>query len=404
MPSTPPTITALTVLALLPAAQARDLTIRVATMNVADLRTMDLLADAQPRVERIAEVIQRLRANILLINEIAYDRPDAPDWLEHATLPGQNARRLVDRFLKTPQAEGLQPITMHAWMPEVNTGEPSGHDLDRSGEAVTAWPKPDAAEQDGSSPRQTDQQRAYGNDARGFGTFPGQYGMALLVDSRFQILHEDVRTYRLFKWADIPDSHAPVADDGAPWYTPDAWSQFRLSSKTLADVPVLLPNGEILHCVISHPTPPAFDGPENRNKLRNRGEIRLLRAFLDNEAWLVDDQGKPGGLVPGSHVIVLGDLNADPSDGSSLGDPIAHLLGSPALGPDPAPMSEIAWDTLDPSDTALFGLRVDYVLPGGTLPVVRTGVWRHHLTGDGAPMSDHFPVWAEIIVPDTKPE
>jgi endonuclease/exonuclease/phosphatase family metal-dependent hydrolase len=374
------------------------LVIRVATWNVEDVRTIDILTDDQPRLGAIAETIQRLRPNILLLNEIAYDRPDGPDWLPSDTVPGRNAERFVERYLSVPQAEGLRPIRYHAWMPEVNTGEASGHDLDRSGEAVAEWPRPAAPGPDGSSPEQTPDQRAYGNDAWGFGTYPGQYGMALLVDPRFEILHDRVRTYRLFSWAALPEAESPKAPDGAPWYPPEAWAQFRLASKTLADVPVRLPDGTVVHCVISHPTPPAFDGDERRNRLRNRDEIRLLRAFLDNEPWLTDDHGDPGGLPPGAHAIVLGDLNADPEEGDSEGAPVAGLLSSPVLGPDPEPVSPRERPGLDPGDTAAFGLRVDYVLPSAGLTVLRSGVWPH--TDQGTPASDHFPVWAEIIVPD----
>lgn len=378
----------------------QPLAIRVATWNIEDVSTLDILTDDQPRLAAIAETIQRLRPNILLLSEIAYDHPEGPDWLRSDTVPGQNARRLVERYLSTPKADSLAPILYTTWMPSVNTGQPSGHDLDRSGQAVTEWPRPPATNRDGSPPRQTDDQRAFGNDAHGFGTYPGQYGMALLVDPRFEILHDRVRTYRLFRWADLPNASAPTSPDG-PWYTPEAWAEFRLSSKTLADIPVRLPNGTIVHCVISHPTPPAFDGPENRNKLRNRDEIRLLRAFLDNEPWLIDDHGDAGGLPPGAHAIVLGDLNADPQTGDSIGNPIAHLLGSPALAPDPAPATDTPAEGLAPHHTAAFGLRVDYVLPGKGLEVLRTGIWRPAASESTPAPSDHFPVWAELVVPGT---
>jgi hypothetical protein len=48
--------------------------IRVATFNIEDVSTTDLLVNDQPRIQRLAEVIQRLRPNVLLVNEIAFDR------------------------------------------------------------------------------------------------------------------------------------------------------------------------------------------------------------------------------------------------------------------------------------------------------------------------------------------
>jgi endonuclease/exonuclease/phosphatase family metal-dependent hydrolase len=105
----------------------------------------------------------------------------------------------------------------------------------------------------------------------------------------------------------------------------------------------------------------------------------------------------PGGLPPGAHVVVLGDLNADPLDGNSVGDPIGHLFGSEALGSDPRPISETAIEGLDPTDTARFRLRVDYVLPGRSLTVTGSGIDR------SATASDHFPVWVDLVVPDRNP-
>jgi endonuclease/exonuclease/phosphatase family metal-dependent hydrolase len=357
-------------------------TLRIATWNAEDIRSTDLTGPDQPRLVAAGATIRALRPDILLLNEIAFD----PE--------GQNAGRFVDQYL-TPETGGEWP--MSAWMPQVNTGKPSGHDLDRSGTAMTTPPPEEAAGPDGSPPRQTPEQRAYGNDAWGFGTFPGQYGMALLVRPDLEILEDEIRTFRLFPWSALPEAEAPSLPDGTPWYTPEAWASFRLPSKTLASVPVRLPSGEVLYCVISHPTPPAFDGPEGRNKLRNRDEIRLLRAYLDNEPWLVDDAGDAGGLPPGAHVVVLGDLNADPLDGNSVGDPIGHLFGSEALGSDPRPISETAIEGLDPTDTARFRLRVDYVLPGRSLTVTGSGIDR------SATASDHFPVWVDLVVPDRNP-
>ena len=52
-----------------------------------------------------------------------------------------------------------------------------------------------------------------------------------------------------------------------------------LSSKNHWDVPVRI-GKRTLHLLISHPTPPAFDGPEDRNGKRNHDEIRFWRDYL----------------------------------------------------------------------------------------------------------------------------
>ena len=59
-----------------------------------------------------------------------------------------------------------------------------------------------------------------------------------------------------------------------PFHPDDIWKQLRLSSKSHWDVPVRTPKG-VVHFLVSHPTPPVFDGPEDRNGKRNPDEIRL---------------------------------------------------------------------------------------------------------------------------------
>ncbi|MCA9298471.1 MAG: hypothetical protein KDA28_05355, partial [Phycisphaerales bacterium] len=154
-------------------ASAGPVAVRFATFNVEDVRTADLRDPSNPRLRQIAEVIQRLRPNVLLLNEIAYDMPGAPGCgADHE--PGQNAALFVRNFLETPQHPDLRPITYRAFQARPNTGMPSGMDLDKDGEVVTSYDNDLDAE---------DNQR-FGNDAWGFGRFPGQYGMALLVDPR----------------------------------------------------------------------------------------------------------------------------------------------------------------------------------------------------------------------------
>ena len=52
-----------------------------------------------------------------------------------------------------------------------------------------------------------------------------------------------------------------------------------LSSKSHWDVPVRIGN-VTLHLLASHPTPPAFDGAEDRNGRRNHDEIRFWSDYL----------------------------------------------------------------------------------------------------------------------------
>jgi hypothetical protein len=285
-----------------------------------------------------------------------------------------------------------------------NTGLNSGFDFDNDGVAVMNFPEPPPAADDGAPGAQTPGGRAYGNDAWGFGTFPGQYGLAVLVRDGLSIREEGVRTFQTLPWHTMPGALRPVdAESGEPWYSDAEWEAMRLSSKSHWDLPVQLPGGAVIHVLASHPTPPAFDGPEQRNKRRNHDEIRFWADFLDGASYLVDDRGNSGGLPPGAHFVILGDLNADPDEGNALDNPVGtYLLGhhriNGAFVPEATRAGRAAFPDLDPDDTARWGLRVDYVLPAATLEVLDGGVWRETEPGDVA-VSDHFPVWIDVVAP-----
>ncbi len=376
-------------------------TIRVMTYNIEDVRTDDLQDPDHPRLKKAAAVIQHLRPDILLVNEMTYDAPGAPGVPEGAE-PGQNGRRFVEHFLAVAQADSLAPIRYRTFTAPVNTGIASGFDLNNDGDAVTAYPEPTPPRPDGAPRSQTRAERAYGNDAWGFGVLPGQYGMALFVREGLEILRDSVRTFRFFRWRDMPGALRPVdPDTGEPWYSVEEWNAFRLSSKSHWDVPVRLPDGRTLHVLASHPTPPTFDGPEDRNGRRNHDEIRLWVDYLNGRSYVVDDSGRAGGLPDDALFVVVGDQNADPDEGDSYERPIRMLLDHARVQGDVVPTASAAgraaYPDLDPDDTAEWGLRVDYVLPSTGLAVKGSGIWRP--TGadtSGVAVSDHFPLWVDL--------
>lgn len=382
------------------AALAQPVTLRIATFNIEDVRTTDLADGNQPRLKRLAEVIQRLRPNIILINELAYDMPGAPGYKE-GEAPGQNGQRFADLYLAVAQAPDLRPLKFKAYMPPTNTGLPSGFDLDNDGHAVLTFPAPDPSGPDGSPGKSSEDGRKYGNDCWGFGTFPGQYGFALLVDDRLTIEADKARTFQRLPWAYMDGNYMPSTATGTPWYNEEEQKFVRLCSKTFADVPVKLPNGAEIHLLCHHPTPPAFDGPEERNKRRNHDEIRLIGDYIEGASYLVDDAERVGGLGRFDSFVVLGDLNADPVKGDSFKTPmVTHLLGRRRINNSVQPVSEIAVPGLEPSDTARFKLRVDYAIPSNDITLVRSGVWRMPPADGGAFPSDHFPVWIEVTLPE----
>src|SRR4029450_2753556 len=120
--------------------------------------------------------------------------------------------------------------------------------------------------------------------------FPGQYGM--VVYSKYPIDLRAARTFQLFKWKDMPGNAMPT-----DFYSPEEQAVLRLSSKSHWDVPIRV-RGTTVHFLVSHPTPPTFDGPEDRNGRRNHDEIRFWADYITpGKSWYIyDDKGRRGGL------------------------------------------------------------------------------------------------------------
>lgn len=345
--------------------------VRVAVFNIFELSTAKLDArdsSGAPlslQVRAAAAIIQAVRPDILLLNEI-----DAP--------PGEEAlaaRRFAAEFLATgPDAIEYPDV----YAAPTNTGELSGFDLNRDGVVATGADRGN---------------RTHGDDSWGFGTYPGQYGMALL--SRYPIDTAAVRTFRLFRWKDLPGAHLPEG-----WYSDDILARFRLSSKSHWDVPIQI-GGDTLHLLASHPTPPVFDGDEDRNGRRNFDEIGFWVHYLDGSPAIRDDRGMTGGLPAGRHFVILGDLNAPPEQTESRyngGPAIRQLLGDPRVQ-DPPPL------TGRPTASFNNGTRADYVLPSRWLRVLDGGVVWPDSTTDAAGAalatlaSDHRLVWIDLALP-----
>jgi hypothetical protein len=395
----------------------RDRTLRFATFNASVNRNAagqlltDLSTGQDPQLRNVAEIIQRARPDVLLVNEFDF-------------YPDEQAAQLFQRNYLSVSQHGAKPIEFgYRFVKPSNTGIASGKDLDNDGQVVT-----------------TPGTGAYGNDAFGFGEFPGKFGLA--VFSRLPIDYRKARTFQLFKWKDMPGALLP--DDPATaaphdWYSPDELAIFRLSSKSHWDVPIEVGHGEDVHFLVSHPTPPVFDGPEDRNGTRNHDEIRFWADYIDPSAsgYIYDDTGRHGGLRPGQHFVIAADMNADPVDGDSTAGAIQQLLDNPRINTSSTPTSpggpeqsalqdqinsshkgNPAFDTADFADALPNGpgnLRADYVLPDRSTKIVSSFVFWPATTdplfplvgtfdpkflpnGNGFPSSDHRLVAADVEV------
>ena len=333
--------------------------------------------DAQ--IFAVMEIIQRVRPDILLMNEF-----DA-DFASLALMEFLNLLENGDRALTYP----------YFYAPIGNEGVPSGLDLDGDGKPYE-WA-----------------------DAFGFGRFPGSEGMALL--SRYPIDESLARSFSKLKWMDFPDAVLPVDATGAAYLPENVASEIRMSSKSHWDVPIVLPNGKRLHILASHPTPPVFDGEENLNGFRNDAEIGFWVSYL-NGVEFTDDVG----LEASSDLtdfVLLGDLNNDPDDGEGQKSGIHGLLTHPLVydpqqqsdgavlaaarsgGANSTHVGNPALDTVE-WDADIGNMRVDYALPSAGLTVIDSGVFwpppsspYGYLIEEGRNgASNHRMVWVDIVV------
>lgn len=403
-----PWFVAITVLSTASTAHSAE-TVRFATYNVSLYaehagEVADRLArgdDKQAASE--AEIIQRVAPDVLFLNEVDYDTDG----------------RLIDtfqrRYLEVGQnvsespAGPAEPVHFkYRYFAPSNTGVHSGYDLDRNGRVTSEV---------GS--------RDYGSDCWGFGQYPGQYGMVIL--SKYPIKTDKIRTFKNFLWKDMPDAQLPddpTIPEPGDWYSKEILDYFPLSSKSHWDVPIDI-DGKLIHVLVSHPTPPTFDGEEDRNGKRNHDEIRFWVDYISGAKsdYIYDDAGHRGGLTWGESFVIMGDLNGDPQDGQGQKG-ISRLLASPAIALYPAPESDGGEeqaklqggmndthrgnsrnDTLDAADDDGPGnLRLDYVLPSKDIKVVASGVfWPQNkdtlfsLVGTFPfPSSDHHLVWVDV--------
>ncbi|MEM0924926.1 MAG: endonuclease/exonuclease/phosphatase family protein, partial [Planctomycetota bacterium] len=355
-------------------------TIRIATYNVSlygkeagEIRQR--LSDANDsQARKIAAIIQIVRPDVLLVNELDYEPDQGP------------ARLLAENYFARPQqavgsGEPLLPLEYpYVYSAPSNTGIDSSMDLNLDGQTGT------------------------GDDAWGYGVYPGQYAMT--VFSRFPIDHAAIRTFQTFLWKDFPGAIRPIDPKTDRPFHPDAvWNSLRLSSKNHIDVPIQVGDAK-LHVLGSHPTPPVFDGPEDRNGARNHDEVEFWSRYLtdENDQWIIDDRGRRGGYSNGEPFVIMGDLNADPVSGSGRREAIQRLLGlSVVKAVSPKTSDASVADALrdKTADWRNGRMRVDYVIPSERMHVADSGVFWPADSEPGSKLvdaSDHRLVWVDAVL------
>ena len=371
-------------------------TLRIATFNVSmeatnyQVNDVDASSSAlllghlqsgeHPQIRNIAEIIQRVAPDIIVLNEFDYYEGSSPSALS----------LFVSHYLNRSQ-QGQPAIDYpFQFTAPVNTGVPTPFDLDNNGEKT-----------------------GNAGDAYGWGFYPGQYGMAIL--SRYPIESDKIRTFQRFLWRDMPDRQVITHPDSVEaWFDDEELAVVRLSSKSHWDVPVTI-NGKTLHILAMHPTPPNFDGPEDRNGKRNHDEIRLMADYLlrQRAGYIYDDNGHTGGFT-GERFVLAGDFNAADKGDKHRPGVIEQLTEHPLVDSSLVPRSDggAESDEVPYSDrfTAYWGARADYVLPSKRgLKAVGAGVFwptksspLYRLVRDRKSSSDHRLVWIDVQLTDTE--
>jgi hypothetical protein len=334
-----------------------------------------------------AKIIQKINPDILIINEIDHDYKSIEKGLI------LNLFRFQDGYLGRGETGVTFPYNYAA---PCNTGIPTGLDLNKDGVI---------------SGESYEGGRDYGTDCFGYGTYPGQYAMGLY--SKYPIDTSEVKSFQKFLWKDLPDHHMPPG-----YYDEDAVQIFRLSSKSHWDVPIDV-NGKKIHLLLSHPTPPSFDGEEDRNGRRNFDEIKLWVNYLADDPALYDDKNVKGGYKNNNPFLIAGDLNASRHSDTRFEymTAIDQLLNHPKIiDSGKWLVSRGGWEgrVKGPPDywernTAKFGndyrMQIDYLLPSKDIQIKGGGVFwpSEKKDPDGYRLaetaSDHRLVWLDIVLP-----
>jgi hypothetical protein len=290
----------------------------------------DLLRGDDPQIASIVATITQVGPDVLVLTDFDYD---------------------LDNLALAAFADLIDPPYPYRYARRPNTGMPTGQDMDRNGRLGEA------------------------RDAQGYGMFNGNGGMAIL--SRLPIDTGGVKDLSDLLWRDLAGADLPMLD-GAAYLTEAMAAVQRLSTTGHWIVPVLPPDAPPFSVMAFSATPPAFDGPERRNILRNRDELRLWEQVLAGDF----------GPVPADFVIV-GNANLDPAAGDGIRAAMVAFLAHPLLQ-DPLPDQP----TADWRDRGIGTLRVSYVLPSQSWQVADAGVasWGDDNLSAGA----HHLVWVDI--------
>lgn len=248
---------------------------------------LDLSDTGDPQIKSVADAIEHVDPDVLLLSDIDHDIHGAARYL------------LAKNYLSIPQSGAPSVKFAYFFNGPVNTGVASGYDLDGDGKVAMS---PGSAQ--------------YSGDAIGPGLFPGQHGMTLL--SKYPIDTKSVRTFSRFKWKNMPGAQLPTDAAGKPRYSDEMLGVLRLASTSFWDVPIQV-DRKTVHLLISR--------PDVKNPNRSHDEIRFWADYLGGRGkYMVDDANLRGGseATGGKWFVIMGQENSPA---------LEQLLKHPAISP-----------------------------------------------------------------------
>ncbi|MGL5949629.1 MAG: endonuclease/exonuclease/phosphatase family protein [Aeromonas sp.] len=328
-------------------------------------------AKAIRQIRNVAEIIQRTRPDVLLLNEVNNrGSGDAQDL--------RDLQLFNDNYLKHAQHDDVEAIDYahrRSFATNTGLGRTDGRDLNNNGKK--------------NEPE----------DAWGYGSFHGQYAFAVLSQHPFG---SGMRSFQDFKWQDMP---TPYGKNVGEWGR-DIWNAFPLSSKNHVDLPINIQRSgqdETIHFLISHPTPPIG---ASYNVQRNAAEVAFWHFYINDELG-----SALSGLDNEDKFVIAGDLNADPYDGDGDIEAIQALLDDARINPEVSNGALLPTSSGGDRDTSISNLRLDYVLPSANLTATASGVFwpsesedGYHLVNDPelgedkGVSSDHRLVWVDVQI------
>ncbi len=151
--------------------------------------------------------------------------------------------------------------------------------------------------------------------------------------SKYKIDTDNTRTFQEFKWKDMEGAKIPtitLCDDPSKflktWAVVTIGTLLKSGSKFVCLLKPrrrtnIIPTekgDEVVHLLMSHPTPPVFDTGKTKYKTVQR--LEFWHHYVQGKDYFYDDAGKKGGLAEGAKFVMMGDQNLDPLDGDGFSE------------------------------------------------------------------------------------